>query len=72
MRITVSRHGMCFWMVSVCNKEVTLKVGMENGKGKMGKQGIETLALGTTTQVVSCKIGQKSVHVVQSSLSILC
>ena len=40
----------------------------------MGKQGIETLALGTTTQVVSCKTGQKSVHVhvVQSSLSILC
>ena len=43
-----------------------------NGKGEMGKQGIETLALGTTTQVVSCKTGQKSVHVVQISLSILC
>jgi len=26
-----------------------------NGKGEMGKQRIETLALGTTTQVVSCK-----------------
>ena len=40
---------------------------MRTEEWEAGKQGNEAATPGTTTQVVSCKSGQWSVHVVQSS-----